>query len=85
MSPTQLLSIMGTSPLVEDIGVQNGNQVYFHLKGVDTYDVESCFTPMSEFTKFLMSNGVDHETIDWNDCEGCYGEGFVTLDEKYEE
>lgn len=85
MTPQQLLILISTCPLIEDTGIQNGNEVYFHLVGVDQDDMEECSDKGHEVDKFLISIGVNEEDIMWNDCEGNYGEGMVSLDEQYAE
>ena len=85
MTPTKLLKLISVCTLVSDVGIQNGNQVYFHLTNVNPDDMDECCDKGGEFTEFLISLGITDEMIVWNDCEGCYDEGMVSLDDKFAE
>ena len=79
MNQQQLLDLLNTSVLVHDCGIQNGNQVYFHLVGVDEENLDECMDKGDELELWLNANGVDTTHLLWNDCEGYYGEGSLTV------
>ena len=85
MNPQRLLTLISVCTLVSDVGIQNGNQVYFHLSNVDPDDMDECSDKGLEFTEFLIALGISEDDIQWNECEGCYDEGMVSLDEKFAE